>query len=67
MAKNKMFLVLYSGEKVEVHSEEGKYYVCEGRRFRMSSPQIAAVEFGPMEAEKDTKKKKKPSEKKSDG
>lgn len=67
MAKSKMLLVLYSGEKVEVLSERGNYYVCEGRQFRLNSPQIAAVEFGTMEADKSPAKKKKPSKKKMEG
>lgn len=65
--KGKMSLVLYSGEKVEVLSMQGNYYICEGRQFRLNSPQIAAVDFEPVEEVKQPSKKKKPAKGKSEG
>lgn len=65
--KNKMFLVLYGGERIEVIGDKGKYYLCEGRQFRKESGQIAAVEFASVEDEKVPAKKKKPVQKKKEG
>lgn len=43
-AKKRKVIVLTGGEKVPVLKEEGKYYLCQGRRFRKSNPDIQIEE-----------------------
>lgn len=39
----KVFLLLKSGELIEVLKKEGKYYICENTQFRINSEQISEV------------------------
>lgn len=60
-------LVLVDGERVPVTKEEGKWYICDDRRFRKLSGQISSVEEDKPEKVKEPAKKKKDAERKSDG
>lgn len=42
--KAERFLVMRSGERIPVLKEDGKFYVCDGRRFRKGNPDIQKVE-----------------------
>ena len=45
-APARKILRLRSGEVFEVLAEEGKYYLCDGARFRRSNPNIESVKEG---------------------
>lgn len=66
-SKAKKTLVLVDGERVPVVKEEGKWYICDGRRFRKLSGQISSVEEDKPEKVKEPAKKKKPADGKSGG
>lgn len=66
-SKTKKTIVLVNGERVPVVKEEGKWYICEGRRFRKLSGQISSVEEEKAEKVKEPTKKKKAAESKSNG
>lgn len=42
-SRAKVFLLLKSGELIEVLKKEGKYYICENTQFRINSEQISEV------------------------
>lgn len=45
-APARKILRLRSGEVFEVLAEEGKYYLCDGARFRRGNPNIESVKEG---------------------
>ena len=52
-SKKKKFVVLPGGEKLPVLKEDGKYYFCDGRRFRKANPDIQIEEVSAVK-KKDT-------------